>query len=81
MRKEIFLSGGLSKATKINEGRKIPSVAAITPQNPLSCQPINVAVDKSEPGVNYSTATAFINCSVVNDPVLTNSASKNANNT
>jgi hypothetical protein len=43
---------GLSKATNKNEGRKIPTVAAIEPVTPPICQPINVAEEKTGPGVN-----------------------------
>lgn len=72
----IFGISGLSIATKMKEGRKIPTVAAIAPQNPFNYQPINVAVDKTGPGVNCPTATASINSCRVSKPVLTNSASK-----
>ena len=77
----IFGIKGLSTATNRNEGRKIPTVAAIAPQKPFNCQPIKVAVDKTGPGVNCPTAIASINCDLVSNPVLTNSASKKANKT
>ena len=77
----IFGMIGLRMATNINEGRNIPIVAAIAPQNPLSCQPINVAVESTGPGVNCPTATASISSCRVSSPVLTNSASRKANST
>ena len=77
----IFGTNGFKMETKMKEGRKIQIVAAIAPQKPPSCQPIKVAVDKTGPGVNWPTATASINSCRVSKPVLTNSASKNANNT
>ena len=43
---------GFKKATNKNEGRKIPRVAAAAPPIPLICQPINVAEEKTGPGVN-----------------------------
>lgn len=43
----ILGMSGFKIATKMKEGRKIPIVAAIAPQNPFNCQPINVAVDKT----------------------------------
>jgi len=43
---------GLSKATNKNEDRNIPIVAAIAPGIPASCHPINVADEKTGPGVN-----------------------------
>lgn len=72
---------GLRSATKINEGRKIPMVAAKAPPGPPSCHPMKVADENTGPGVNCPTAIASINCCLVSKPVATNSASKNANNT
>ena len=42
---------GFKINTNKNEGRKIPTVAARAPVKPFICQPINVAVDKTGPGV------------------------------
>lgn len=50
-----FLSLGISgfrKATNKNDGRKIPIVATVAPPMPAICQPINVADEKTGPGVN-----------------------------
>ncbi len=72
---------GLSKATNKNEGRKMPTVAAMAPGSPAICQPINVAAEKTGPGVNWPTAIASINslCEII--PVLTSSLSRKANKT
>ena len=43
---------GLRRATKRKEGRKIPSVARREPVIPPICHPINVAVERTGPGVN-----------------------------
>ena len=72
---------GLSKATKRNEGRNIPIVAAMAPCTPPICQPMNVADENTGPGVNCPTAIASTNCCFVSRPFATNSASKKANNT
>ena len=47
----IFGINGFNTNTNINEGKKIPIVAAIAPVIPFSCHPIKVAVDKTGPGV------------------------------
>lgn len=47
-----FGMSGFRKATNKNEGRKIPVVAAIAPPIPPICQPMNVAEEKTGPGVN-----------------------------
>lgn len=51
---------GFRMATSKNEGMNIPNVASIAPQKPFNCQPINVVVDKTNPGVNCPIATASI---------------------
>ena len=76
-----FAINGLSNATKKNEGRKMPIVAAIAPDAPPICQPINVADEKTGPSVNCPTAMAFTNCCFVSNPLATNSASRKSNNT
>lgn len=43
---------GLSTATNKKDGRNIPIVAATAPGAPAICQPINVADEKTGPGVN-----------------------------
>src|SRR5690606_30806822 len=77
----ILGTRGFKMATKTKDGRKIPTVAAIAPKKPPNCQPMNVAVDKTGPGVNCPTATASINSCRVSNPVVTNSASRYANST
>lgn len=53
----ILETRGFSMATtKIKEGRKMPTVATTAPEKPYNCQPINVAVDRTGPGVNCPTA-------------------------
>jgi hypothetical protein len=43
---------GFSNATNKKEGRNIPTVAATAPPGPPNCHPINVADEKTGPGVN-----------------------------
>lgn len=69
-------SMGLSIITKIKDGRKIPAVAAIAPQNPESWYPMKVEVDNTGPGVNWPTAMASINSVRVSQPRVTSSASR-----
>ena len=52
-----FGTSGLSKATNRNDGRNIPTVAAMAPDIPPICHPINVADEKTGPGVNWPTAS------------------------
>lgn len=56
-------------------------VAAIAPGKPAICQPMKVADEKTGPGVNCPTAMASINSCLLNIPVFTSSASKNAKST
>jgi hypothetical protein len=42
---------GFNKATNANEGRNIPTVAAIAAFAPSICHPINVAHENTGPGV------------------------------
>lgn len=42
---------GFNKATKMNEGRNIPTVAAKAAFAPSICQPMNVADENTGPGV------------------------------
>ncbi len=72
---------GLSTNTNKNEGKKIPNVAAKPPDSPFICQPINVAVDNTGPGVNCPTATASISSCLDSQPFATSSVSRKANNT
>ena len=52
---------GFNKATNKKEGKNIPVVAATAPGMPAICQPINVADEKTGPGVNWPTAMASTN--------------------
>ena len=72
---------GLSNATNKNEGRNIPIVAAIAPDASPICHPMNVAEEKTGPGVNCPTAMASTSCCFVSNPLLTSSASKKAKST
>ena len=77
----IFGTNGFKIPTKIKDGKNIPIVATKAPQKPFNCQPKNVAVDNTGPGVNCPNATASISSCLVNKPVPTSSASKKANKT
>ncbi|HTS45430.1 MAG TPA: hypothetical protein VMH01_13615 [Puia sp.] len=72
---------GLRKATNRKDGRKMPAVAAIAPPIPLICHPINVADEKTGPGVNWPTAIASTSCCFVIIFLLTSSASRKAKST
>ena len=51
---------GFNKATKINEGKKIPAVDTRAPGSPFNMYPTEAAVVKTGPGVNCPIATASI---------------------
>jgi hypothetical protein len=59
---------GLVMATRMKEGRKIPSVASRAPGNPPSRYPIKVAVVKTGPGVTCPIAMESINYWSVSQP-------------
>ncbi len=72
---------GFNNFTKTKDGKKIPTVAAMAPLIPPICQPINVAEEKTGPGVNCPTAIASMSCCFESKPLLTSASSRNANRT
>lgn len=72
---------GFKSNTNRNEGKNMPMVAANAPASPFICHPINVAVDRTGPGVICPTATASSNCCWVSQPLATSSVSRKAKST
>ena len=70
-----------TNAAKTNDGPKMPSVATNAPPNPARCQPMNVAVVNTGPGVNCPTEMASSNTSGEIQPRSTTSLSRNTSNT